>query len=108
MKNIRIIPCLDIKGPKLVKGIHLDDLRVLCKPEDFAKKYYRCGADAICISSLLCYSLMAKFYNTEDNYKDEGNIDFLKSKTINKRFIKSDNLTNIKNAVASKNIFIRI
>ena len=108
MKNFRIFPCLDIKGPKLVKGIYLEDLRVLCKPGDFAKKYYRCGADAICIASLLRYSLIAKFNDTEDNYKDEGNIDFLKSKTMNKRFTKSDNLTNIKNAVASKNIFIRI
>jgi len=47
---------------------------------------------------------LVKFYNTEDNYKDEGNIDFLISKTINKRFTKSDNLTDIKNAVVSKNI----
>ncbi len=53
MKHISIIPCLNIKGPNLVKGIHLEDLRVLSKPEDFAKKYYRCGVDAICISSLL-------------------------------------------------------
>ena len=58
MKNFRIITCLDIKGPKLVKGIHLEDLRVLCKPGDFAKKSYRCGADAICIASLLRYSLI--------------------------------------------------
>ena len=27
--NIRIIPRLDIKGPNLVKGIHLEGLRVL-------------------------------------------------------------------------------
>ena len=108
MKNIRIIPCLDIKSPNFVKGIHLENLRVLFKPEDFAKKYYRCGADGICIASFLCCSLIAKFNDTEDNYKDEGNIDFLKSKTMNKRFTKSDNLTNIKNAVASKNIFIGI
>ena len=61
MKNIRIIPCLDIKSLNLLKGIHLEDLRVLCKPEDFAKKYYRCGSDTICVASLLRYSLMAKF-----------------------------------------------
>ena len=47
MKNIRIIPRLDIKGPNLVKGIHLEGLRVLGKPEDFAKEYYRCGADEL-------------------------------------------------------------
>ena len=34
---VRIIPRLDIKGPNLVKGIHLEGLRVLGKPEAFAK-----------------------------------------------------------------------
>jgi len=47
MKNIRIIPRLDIKGPNLVKGIHLEGLRVLGKPENFAKLYYRQGADEL-------------------------------------------------------------
>jgi len=46
-KNIRIITRLDIKGPNLVKGIHLEGLRVLGKPEDFAKFYYDSGADEI-------------------------------------------------------------
>ena len=45
MKTIRIIPRLDIKGPNLVKGIHLEGLRVLGKPSDFAKYYYENGAD---------------------------------------------------------------
>ena len=35
----RIIPKIDIKGPNLVKGINLEGLRVLGKPEDFAKYY---------------------------------------------------------------------
>lgn len=47
MKTIRIIPRLDIKGPNLVKGIHLEGLRVLGKPEDFAKYYYEQGADEL-------------------------------------------------------------
>ncbi len=47
MKNVRIIPRLDIKGPNLVKGIHLEGLRVLGKPEDFAKYYYEHGADEL-------------------------------------------------------------
>jgi cyclase len=46
-KNIRIIPRLDIKGPNLVKGIHLEGLRVLGRPDDFAKMYYESGADEI-------------------------------------------------------------
>lgn len=47
MKTVRIIPRLDIKGPNLVKGIHLEGLRVLGKPSDFAKYYYEQGADEL-------------------------------------------------------------
>jgi cyclase len=46
-KNIRIIPKLDIKGPNLVKGIHLEGLRVMGKPEQFARYYYENGADEL-------------------------------------------------------------
>lgn len=45
--TIRIIPRLDIKGPNLVKGIQLEGLRVLGKPESFAKYYYDHGADEL-------------------------------------------------------------
>jgi len=47
MNNIRVIARLDIKGPNLVKGVHLEGLRVLGKPEDFAKYYYENGADEL-------------------------------------------------------------
>ena len=47
MKPIRIIPRLDIKGPNLVKGIYLEGLRVLGKPERFARYYYENGADEL-------------------------------------------------------------
>lgn len=47
MKNLRIIPRLDIKGPNLVKGVHLEGLRVLGKPSDFARHYYENGADEL-------------------------------------------------------------
>lgn len=45
--NHRIIARLDIKGPNLVKGIHLEGLRVLGSPEDFAEYYYENGADEL-------------------------------------------------------------
>lgn len=45
MKNVRVIPRLDIKGPNLVKGIHLEGLRVLGQPWEFARHYYENGAD---------------------------------------------------------------
>jgi|TARA_B100000315_G_scaffold244918_1_gene270182 cyclase len=38
---------MDIKGPNLVKGIHMEGLRVLGKPEDFARYYYNNGADEL-------------------------------------------------------------
>ena len=44
---IRIIPRLDIKGPNVVKGIHFEGLRVLGKPEHFARYYYESGADEL-------------------------------------------------------------
>jgi cyclase len=47
MNNVRVIARLDIKGPNLVKGIHLEGLRVLGKPADFAKYYYEAGADEL-------------------------------------------------------------
>lgn len=46
-KIIRVIPRLDIKGPNLVKGINLEGLRVLGKPEDFATYYYENMADEL-------------------------------------------------------------
>ncbi len=45
MVTARIIPRLDIKGPNLVKGVHLEGLRVLGKPERFARFYYEQVAD---------------------------------------------------------------
>ena len=53
MKTVRIIPRLDIKGPNLVKGIHLEGLRVLGKPSDFAKYYYEQGADELMLMDVV-------------------------------------------------------
>ena len=44
---LRIIPKLDIKGSNLVKGVNLEGLRVLGKPQSFAKFYYENGADEL-------------------------------------------------------------
>lgn len=45
--NVRVIARLDIKGPNLVKGIHFEGLRVMGKPEDYARYYYESGADEL-------------------------------------------------------------
>ena len=38
-KKNRLIARLDIKGENLIKGIHLEGLRVIGSPNEYAKKY---------------------------------------------------------------------
>jgi imidazole glycerol-phosphate synthase subunit HisF len=56
MRNIRLIARLDIKGPNLIKGIHLEGLRVMGSPNEHALRYYLQGADELiymdCVASL--------------------------------------------------------
>lgn len=47
MNTTRIITKLDIKGPNLVKGVHLEGLRVLGDPRLFAEAYYRDSVDEL-------------------------------------------------------------
>jgi cyclase len=47
MANIRLIARLDIKGPNLIKGIHLEGLRVVGDPQMYAERYYRLGIDEL-------------------------------------------------------------
>lgn len=47
MRNIRLIARLDVKGPNLIKGIHLEGLRIIGKPNDYALKYYNQGIDEL-------------------------------------------------------------
>ena len=47
MPNVRLIARLDIKGPNLIKGIHLEGLRVVGAPGEFARAYYEAGADEL-------------------------------------------------------------
>jgi cyclase len=56
MAATRLIARLDVKGPNLIKGIHLEGLRVIGDPNEYAHKYYTQGADEIiyidCVASL--------------------------------------------------------
>ncbi|WED41924.1 imidazole glycerol phosphate synthase subunit HisF [Legionella cardiaca] len=47
MSNVRLIARLDIKGPNLIKGVHLEGLRVVGNPNEFATAYYAAGADEL-------------------------------------------------------------
>jgi cyclase len=56
VSNLRLIARLDIKGPNLIKGIHLEGLRVIGSPGEHALRYYRQGVDELiymdCVASL--------------------------------------------------------
>jgi cyclase len=56
LRNTRLIARLDIKGPNLIKGIHLEGLRVMGSPNEYARLYYQQGADELiymdCVASL--------------------------------------------------------
>ena len=54
---LRIIPRLDIKGANLIKGIHLEGLRVVGDPQVYARRYYEEGAD-----ELLYMDIVASLY----------------------------------------------
>lgn len=66
---------MDIKGPNLVKGIHLEGLRVLGTPSDFAEFYYENGAD-----ELLFMDVVASLY-------DRNSLHDIISKTAENIFI---------------------
>lgn len=46
-KQVRLIARLDVKGENLIKGVHLEGLRVIGSPQEYAKKYYDQGADEL-------------------------------------------------------------
>ena len=47
MKEVKIIPCLDIKDGRVVKGIKFVDLRDACDPVEATEAYCRGGADEL-------------------------------------------------------------
>ena len=48
MLKTRIIPCLDVKDGRVVKGINFVDLKDAGDPVEQAKIYSSVGADEIC------------------------------------------------------------
>jgi len=47
VQYLRLIARLDIKAPNLVKGIHLEGLRKIGDPNDYAVAYYKQGIDEL-------------------------------------------------------------
>lgn len=56
--SLRLIARLDIKGQNLIKGIHLEGLRVIGDPQVHARKYYEDGAD-----ELIYMDIVASLYS---------------------------------------------
>lgn len=72
MRKVRLIARLDIKGSNLIKGVHLEGLRVIGSPAEYAHKYYHQGAD-----ELIYIDTVASLYGrnhlgdiVEDSVKD--------------------------------------
>ena len=57
MAFLRLVARLDVKGPNLIKGVHLEGLRVMGDPNEFARRYYLDGID-----ELICMDTVASLY----------------------------------------------
>jgi imidazole glycerol-phosphate synthase subunit HisF len=56
MLKVRIIPCLDVKDGRVVKGVNFVDLRDAGDPVEQAKLYDREGADELCFLDITASS----------------------------------------------------
>ena len=62
MKCKRIISKLEIKGPNLVKGVNLEGMRVLGKPDEFSKLYYNENIDELYYSIVKIVSAQTSIF----------------------------------------------
>ena len=54
----RIIPCLDVRNGRVVKGVNFDGIKDVSSPVDLAKFYNKSGAD-----ELVFYDITASYEN---------------------------------------------
>lgn len=99
MKKIRIIPRLDIKNDTVVKGIHLEGLRVVGKPDAFAQRYYQEGAD-----EFLYMDTVASLYerNSLNNIISKAAKSIFVPMTVGGGIRKLDDISEILNSGADK------
>lgn len=96
---MRIIPRLDIKGSHLIKGIHLEGLRKVGDPNEFAKKYYEDGAD-----ELVYMDIVASLYNRNNltDVVEKAAKDIFIPMTVGGGIRSSDDVTQLLNVGADK------
>ncbi len=46
-KSTRLIARLDVKGANLIKGVHLEGLRIIGDPQEYALRYFEQGVDEL-------------------------------------------------------------
>tara|TARA_Y100000590_G_scaffold470419_1_gene664751 strand:+ start:8471 stop:9229 length:759 start_codon:yes stop_codon:yes gene_type:complete len=73
MKNFRIIPRLEIKTDKVIKGIRMEGLRKVGDPTELAVEYFKDGADEIFYDDIVA-SLYDRKYNLNLIKKISSNI----------------------------------
>ena len=56
MLKVRVIPCLDVKDGRVVKGVNFVDLRDAGDPVEHAKVYDAAGADELCFLDITASS----------------------------------------------------
>ncbi len=61
MKKVRVIARLDVKGPNVIKGVHLECLRIVGNPGELAEEYYLQGAD-----ELIYMDIVASLYGRQN------------------------------------------
>jgi imidazole glycerol-phosphate synthase subunit HisF len=64
VSRVRLIARLDVKGPNLIKGVHLEGLKVIGDPQEYARRYYEQGAD-----ELIYMDIVASLYG-RNNLKE--------------------------------------
>ena len=47
MAKVRIIARIDVKGPNVIKGVHLEGLKVVGDPNEISQRYYAEGIDEL-------------------------------------------------------------
>ena len=65
MSAVRIIPRMEVKSRNVVKGIRMEGLRIVGKPDDLAEEYFKEGADEIIYDDIVA-SLYSRSYDLSD------------------------------------------
>jgi imidazole glycerol-phosphate synthase subunit HisF len=75
MLKVRLIPCLDVKDGRVVKGVRFVDLADAGDPVEAAKAYDRAGADELC------------FLDITASHEDRGTILDVVARTVEQCFM---------------------